>query len=144
MRSINEIVEAGFPERLAWAVVEQWGYAKDYEDVNGDFESDMKDVYSHGADTGWSGFSYYADTVAFFRRHRKAILALVEQASYEFDQSAFEFVRGFRCLQPVDRETDAQICRVLGGGRLRDGDLIVPNALAWYALEAVARAVCEE
>jgi len=88
--------------------------------------------------------------VGFFRRYRAEIVELAERQAQDFGQSVAEMVADFRCLDIRADDTIGQnsVLRCLGGGRLRGGeqgdqDDVVANALAWYALEEVARA-CDE
>jgi len=101
----------------------------------------------HGADAGWSGFTYYADTIAFAKRHRAAILDSIRADADDMgEQYPHRFVAGFKCLSEViDAESLASIA--LYGGKCRkenedDFDLVL-NALAWYALETVGRAIAD-
>ena len=130
----------------------------------------LEDVVNHGADSGFCGFSYYSDTSRFFRNHRKAIVAMVLSDAEAHEQSPVDFVASFNCL--AGREL-SEVARRMGGawlgsqrydaahaervaiaeytpsvarclyGKLTEDDYTVENALAWYALESVARAACE-
>jgi len=108
----------------------------------------LNDVYNHGADAGYSGFTYYTDTIKFFKAHRKAIVQMVEQMADDLGESPVDMVSGFNCLGKQDanakREYLPSVSRCLYGGRLTDDDTQVANALAWFALEEVARAFCDE
>ena len=133
MRTIKEASEAcNIPESLIRAVIRQIGG-----------KETLRDVCRGGADAGFAGFSYYSDTIAFFKRQRAAIVALVEDMADSLGESAVAMVRNFNCLRD-DKESESSVVRCLGGGRLRDEDTMVANALAWFALEEVARAVCDE
>jgi hypothetical protein len=120
---------SGISEALVRAVVRQLG-GRDY----------LADVARHGADAGFPGFMYYSDTVAFFKRNRAAILALVESMANDLGEEPLAMVAHFNCLAPADNQEKASIARCLYGGRLTDDDTQVANALAWFALEEVARA----
>lgn len=118
----------------------------------------LEDVARHGADAGYPGFTYYSDTVAFFKRNRKEIVELVMRMADDMGEPAAEMVAAFNCLagrslkpgmQDHKRHRQLQeylpsVYRCLGGGRLTDEDDIVANALAWFAAEEVARACCDE
>src|SRR5688572_13343543 len=91
------------------------------------------------ADAGWPGFTYYKDTCAFFEANQAAIVQLVKDMADEFGMDAVSFVAGFNCLTD-DRETRDEIGRCLYG-KPTDDDTTVPNALAWFALEEVARSL---
>lgn len=94
------------------------------------------DVCNHGADAGFAGFTYYTDTVAFYKAHKADILAMAEQDAKDFRQGMLEMVAGFRCLNG-EYSVD-EIGEALYAGR-GDASTQVRNAMAWYALESVAR-----
>jgi len=157
MKTTKQVIEnSGIDPTLVRAVVRQLG-DKTY----------LEDVHNHGADAGYSGFTYYSDTVKFFKAHRKAITALVESMANDLGESPVDMVAGFQCLggreiqkavnenrfrehlhesakQKVINEYAPSVSRCLYGGRLTDEDTTVANALAWFALEEVARAFCDE
>ena len=136
---------SGISERLIRGVLRQLGGGSEAW-------ASLRDVCRGGADAGFHGFTYYRDTVGFFRRYRAEIVELAERQAQDFGQSVAEMVADFRCLDIRADDTIGQnsVLRCLGGGRLRDGgeqgdqDDLVANALAWYALEEVARAACDE
>lgn len=106
-----------------------------------DLKTILQDIASHGIDGGYGGFIYYSDTIEFFKKNRKEITELVFKMAGEFGQTPIEFVRGFNCLKDTfdnDAEAEAEISRALYG-RLAKDDTQVPNALAWFAGEEVAR-----
>ena len=120
-------------ENLINAVAEQMGYGPTDEE----FISYMHDVANHGADSGFSGFAYYTDTVEFFKQNREAIVQLCKDYASDFGTDVISMIAGFNCLDD-DPETRDEIERAIYG-RLERDDLQVPNALAWFALEEVAR-----
>ena len=110
----------------------------------GSFKERAQDVADHGASCGFGNFVYYTDTVAFTRKNRKAIAELAAQQAADFgDSSEIEMILGFNCFRQDDL-TSSDIARALYG-RLTDDDkkTMIYNALAWYALEEVARAYCD-
>lgn len=130
----------------------------------GDVES-LRDVANHGASGGFSGFTYYADTVKFFKAHRQDIVALVQSMADDLGENPADMVAGFQCLSGQHLKHSASwspnhesnerdnrrllseylpsVSRCLYGGRLTEEDTDVANALAWFALEEVARAMCD-
>jgi hypothetical protein len=122
--------QSGIPASLINAVIRQIG----------DPDS-LADVARYGASGGYCGFTYYSDTVAFFKRHREAIRGLVEEMANQLGEEPLVMVAHFNCLKPCDNEDRASIARCLYGGRLKDENTNVANALAWFALEEVARAM---
>ena len=119
---------SNIPASLIDAVVEQIGEAERLEDV-----------YHHGADGGLTGFTYYSETLPFFNANQKDIVALVESMAEEMGQNPIEFVQSFRCLNADKGEYIPSISRCLYA-KPTDEDVDVANAVAWFALEEVARA----
>jgi hypothetical protein len=101
-----------------------------------DLES-LEDVCNHGASGGFSGFTYYADTLAFFKAHKADILALAQSQAEDFGQGMLEMIAGFNCLKGDNLNPDA-VAQAIYTGK-GDNAVNVRNALAWYALEEVAR-----
>lgn len=104
----------------------------------------LRDVAEHGADAVWPGFTYYSDTVAFFKAHKADILELAKQSAEEMGSGMIEMIRNFGCLtsgQYPNRIPDYnydEIAEALYSGRGENAGLI-RNAMAWFALEEVAR-----
>lgn len=110
----------------------------------------LKDVANHGADAGFCGFTYYSDTVAFYRKHRHQILARLEEDAEDCETPVEALVASFPVLcdyaeSPMtSRELSRAIRQALCG--VKDDapmQVQVENALAWYALEAVAYEMTE-
>jgi len=105
----------------------------------GDKES-LMDVYEHGADAGFPGFTYYSDTCKFYARHKQAINELAEELADGLGEDVIEMVKNFNCIQG-DYST-SEIAKTMYGRRTEQekNDLCqIDNALAWFALEEVAR-----
>jgi len=95
--------------------------------LGGDVEL-LGDVAKYGAQEGWRGFTYTKDTIPFVREHKALILTRLK---VEAVTSVIEFVSCFRCL---DADLDTIAASVYG----KEEDTQVYNALAWFALEAIA------
>ena len=120
--------------QLVNAVIEQLGGdSDDREEVN----QTLEDVANNGADAGYSGFTYYADTCEFFTKNKSLIVELVKEYAEEFGQDAISVIAGWNCLED-DTDTRDEIERAIYGTPEHD-DVSVQNALAWFALEEVAR-----
>ena len=131
------IKNSSIPATLISAVVKNMGGWES-------FRESAQDVADHGASCGFGNFIYYTDTVAFTSKNRKAIAELAAQQAVDFgDSSEIEMILSFNGLQHDDL-TSSDIARALYG-RLTDDDkkTTIYNALAWYALEEVARAYCD-
>ncbi len=144
---------SGIPETLIRAVIRQLGGTESLEDIR-----------THGVDGGFAGFTYYSDTVEFFKKHRHDIAALVKSMADDLGEQPLEMVCMFGCLggqslrhggrfdeesrrkavRDAVSEYGESVGRCLYGGRLTDEDDIVANALAWFAAEEVARAFEDE
>jgi hypothetical protein len=155
LATIKAVCEArGISEKLARSVLRQLGGGEAARDS-------LRDVARGGADAGFCGFTYYSDTVDFFRRNRAEVVALVERMASDLGEGVVDMVAGFQCLggrdmkrehcgaldgraaahnRAVVAEFTPSVSRCLYGGRLTDEDTEVANALAWFALEEVARA----
>lgn len=135
MKNVSE--RTGFPLPLLRAVARQMGGWSE-------FRESASDIANHGIAGGFSGFIYYTETIAFYRKNRAAILDLLEQQAEELGMDPTEMVCGFNCLRTDDQKDRAELNREVWrtlGGRMGPDDYLVANALAWYAAEEAARAV---
>ena len=136
MSKFNKISTTSNPT-LTRAVIRQLG-GRDY----------LEDVASPdhgGAEAGYVGFTYYSDTVPFFERQRKNILAVLE----DFGDDPDAIVMRFPCLRLSKDDHEewrtyrSAVNRLLYSNRKVDWDLPeeiqIANALAWFALEYVAQ-----
>lgn len=105
-----------------------------------EFKEMAQDVASHGANVGFGNFIYYSDTVAFTKRNRKHIVELLQDQSGDFGyDSIYAMISNFGCLNgDYSPEEIAESFY-----RNNDARVQVYNALSWYALEEVARAVVD-
>lgn len=126
--------------KLFDAVVKQLGY-NPLDRNNPELASTFEDVVNNGAAGGFGQFIYYSDTVKFYKKNKNEIVALCKEMASDFGQDLIAFVAGFNCLNDDD-ETRDEIGRTLYG-RVGD-DTQVANALAWFALEEVARWYVDE
>ncbi len=142
MKTVNEVIEnTGIPARLVRGVIRQLGGMEEAQKA-------MPDICSYGADQGFSGFIYYGDTVEFFKKYRKEIIQHIDALAEEMGEDAATMMLGWPWLNAKDcneaekRELRESIRRCLGGGRLTNADNQTANALAWCALDMVARGFC--
>ena len=118
--------------RLTAAVIRQLGGWED-------FQEQAHDVANHGISGGFSGFSYYDDTVAFTKKHKKLIIENIQQFADDVGESFTKVIAGFNCLKNTGiKEND--VMTALMSPRSCDEYVLqlVYNALAWYAGETVA------
>lgn len=104
----------------------------------------LADVARHGASGGFRGFIYYTDTLAFYKAHEADILKMAEEMAFELGEDMLAMISNFGCLssgQYPNRKPDysqSEIAEALYSGR-GEATTQVRNAMAWFALEEVAR-----
>lgn len=101
------------------------------------FKESARDIARYGAASGWAGFTYHRDTVPFGKRHKAALLDRCKefaQDCYGADATVFQVIAGFGCVSLTAEEVAEAIYNPRS-----DNQTEVFNALAWYALEEVAR-----
>jgi hypothetical protein len=102
--------------------------------------SNLADCAKHGADGGFPGFTYYSDTLAFFRRNREDIIKNLELLAGELGQDIISMVQGFGVFRHETPPTAASIGQALWGmGKLKDDLTSLYNVFAWFALEEISR-----
>lgn len=125
---------------LQIAVIEQMSgdeNIKTLEDVTNTYcLENLRDVYNHGADAGWVGFTYYSDTVKFFDDNKKLIMDSLKDLANDIGKGLLEIIANFNCLRG-DYTVD-EIAEVIYGNFESDNECTIKNALSWYALVEVA------
>lgn len=128
--TLKQLCEVSHVEpRLIRAVVKQFGGWNS-------FKESASDIVNYGAQ---GGFIYYTETADFAKRNRRAIAALVEQLADELGETPVSLVQSFNCLRdekPTASEVACCLCGI-------EDDTQILNALAWLALEEVARSYTE-
>lgn len=137
--------------KLQAAVLEQltdgyWFCGDYYPETDSELYETLSDIASHGADAGWVGFTYHADTCRFTLDNWSDIVELCLEmidGCYDAGASLAQFIAGFNCMKGY---TVAEVERVLMDRTNEeiDGHTTVLNALAWFALEETARAIVQE
>ena len=131
-KTMIEFVNAtGYPARVVKAVISKLGGWECFKET-------AADVANHGADAGFSGFTYYSDTCAFYANHQTDIMTMVEEMADQLDEGSVEMVRNFNCLGK-DNYTAEEVGKTMYGSKAKHHTQVA-NALAWFALEEVCRA----
>ena len=125
---------------LTNAVIEQLGFE---ELENEELRSTLQDITNNGADGGFGGFIYYSETNQFARENMHLIMDQVKKLADAFGETPLEMISSFRCLQG-DKIDPLEIASIIyertSPESQADGtETVVLNALAWFALEEVAR-----
>ena len=109
------------------AVLTALGY-EDYS--NEDLLVSLNDVSTHGAAGGFNGFTYYAETTAFYDTNTREIWELVESQATLTDETAGALVESFTTMVGLS------VADLFLSDHERK--MNVKNALAWFTLETVA------
>ena len=128
--------EISAPASLVRAVVRQLGGWDE------DTAQNCRDIARYGVDGGFSGFIYYTDTVAFFKRNSRYILELAENDVFSLgEKDILSFFASFNCMRSLDVSQN-DIARAIYQGK---GEMVeqILNCLAWYAAETVAREISD-
>ena|ERR1700748_1836951 len=99
----------------------------------------VNDINNHGISGVFSGFIYYSETHDFAIKHRKSIIAMLEEQANDFGQEIVEMVSSFGVFRhsKMDGEDRKDLYKFLGGGKCEQGT--ITNLMAWYAAEEVCR-----
>jgi hypothetical protein len=99
----------------------------------------LSDIREHGVQGGFPGFTYYSDTVAFANRHRSSIVRLLEELADDLGEDVVAMVGNFGMFRKnkMDADDKKDLYRFLGGGKCKE--TTIPNLMAWFAAEKVAR-----
>ena len=127
---------------LQIAVLNQLGFDLDNRELNEDDAGTLSDIANNSADAGWSGFTYYTDTVAFFNANKRAILKLAEEMASDLGEDMLAIIAGFGCLKD-DKLTASQIMAAIYDAD-DENETTVKNAFAWFALEETARSLANQ
>jgi len=125
------IASTNAPASLVRAVIRQSGGLES-------FTEKAPDIARYGASGGFYGWIYYTETTAFARKNRAGILELARSFAQDIgDGDEYQLIAGFQCLRSLQLTT-GDVARAVHTGKHEDVQQIY-NALAWFALEEVAR-----
>ena len=139
MKKIKDVV-AEHPEysHLIHAVVRQSGGTSNFESYISS---------SCGIQGGYPGWTYYSDTIAFAERkqNRKQIIQLLEEDVESFvEEDIITMVSNFGYFRQnhskkstMNKDDKRDMYRYLSEVKCKEH--IIPNLMAWYAAETVAR-----
>ena len=101
---------------------------------------------SCGIQGGYPGWSCYSNTITFAERkqNRKQIIELLEMEANDFGEEIVEMVSNFGYFtnnrdrkSTMDKDDRRDLYRYLSETKCKE--YIIPNLMAWYAAETVAR-----
>lgn len=121
-------------ESLAQATIEQLGGL----DV---FIDSADDIANHGANTGWSGFTYSHDIQSFYQANKDDIIKFGKSDAADVGyESLLSMVAGFNCLKSAKLSADDVADIIYASNEDAEYYTQVIDALGWYCLEHLARA----
>ena len=137
------IDNTGFSGRTVHSIILALGYRlygsdADFKELSGI----LKDCSNYGADSGFCGFTYYDDTIYFFRKHRHDIVSHLEQTAADLGTDIISMVQNFGVFRSHSQKpTASEIGRALwDSGKCRSELTELYNVFSWYTLEEVAHA----
>jgi hypothetical protein len=112
------------------------------ETPDADCVQNTLDAAKHGADGGFNGFTYSAECETFVSSNLDAIRRSIFKDARDYDLNAVAFVQSW----PAVKRNDATAEEIMDAlyGQLSDecdAKTGIVDALAWYALESVGRAL---
>ena len=126
-KTVNNVIKAlGFPLT---------GSGETFSELSSQFEN----CAEHGANIGISGFIYYSETIAFFRKNRQDIVAHMEQTAADFGTDIISMVQDFGVFRNSDKPAPSEVGRALWDSKTNPELTTLYNVFAWYALEEVSR-----
>ena len=147
----KEEANLSLEQDLLRVVIDQLGYSS-IDDCDGECKSLLLDVARSSAESGWSGFCYYNDTVRFFLKNRHLIRALL-QGQYCTNEK-YGAVGEVETFEGIRKDPDISldmIAELLFGNPTFDSVMdsielcTIANILAWWALEVAANNyACED
>jgi hypothetical protein len=114
----------------------QHSTAKEFKEISRVFI----ECSEHGADSGFSGFIYYSDTVPFFIENRECIVSHMEHTAAELGTDIISMVQGFDVSRFSGKPTPSEVGKALWDSGQQWEELTnLYNVFAWYALEEISR-----
>lgn len=98
-------------------------------------ENVLFDVANLGANSGFSGFIYYDDTINFYLKNRKNINEYAENTAKEMGENLFEMISNFNCIK--GEYSIPEIAKALYETK-NEEYINIYNALSWFVLEGLA------
>jgi len=99
----------------------------------------LEDIRNYGMSGGFTGFIYYSETVKFAHANRHQIVELLEYSADQLGEDIVNMVSNFGIFRknPMDSEDKKDLYRFLSGVKCKE--TTIPNIMAWFAAEEVAR-----
>ena len=130
---------SGFTEKTVNNVIKSLGYPLyGSRALLSELSGTLSDCSKHGADAGFSGFSYYSDTVAFFANNKQDIVNHMETTAAELGMDIISMVQGFGVFCHSPKPTVSEVGKALWGNCYSQTLNTLYNVFAWYTLEEIS------
>jgi hypothetical protein len=104
-----------------------------------ELSGNLADCSKHGADGGFSGFSYHSETTAFFLRNRGDIIKNLEATAKEIGVDLIKMIQGFVVFRYTPPPTAGKIGAALWDtGRVQESLTELYNVFSWFCLEEIS------
>jgi hypothetical protein len=132
---------SGFEHSTIRSVLNSLGYiSRGSLKVLKELSAEFIKCAEHGADKGFSGFSFPNETISFFVANREDIVKHMENMAEELGTDIIAMVQGFGVFRNTKPPTPGQVGKALwDSGRTWPELSALYNVFAWYALEEIAR-----
>ena len=133
---------SGFSAKTINSVIIALGYnplhatKKDFIELSGI----LLDCSNHGANIGFTGFSYYSDTVKFFKKHQIDIVSHLEKTAVKLGVDLISFILNFKEFRTSDDPpTPSNVGKALWDKSKTYPELTeLYNAFSWYTLKQLS------
>jgi len=132
---------SGFSDKIIKNVIVALGFnpvhvsKEELKELSGTFQ----DCSEHGADSGFSGFIYYNETIAFYMANREDIVKHMENTAAELGTDIISMVQCFGVFRYSNKPTPSEVGRALWDSKKCPELATLYNVFAWYALEEISR-----
>jgi hypothetical protein len=104
-----------------------------------DLSSQLVTCAKHGSDSGFPGFTYYSDTIRFFKYNRKDIVNNIGHTATEIGMDIIKLVQSFGVFRYSTPPASSEISKALWDSAHIHNELtMLYNVFAWYALEEIS------
>jgi hypothetical protein len=104
-----------------------------------ELSSQLVDCAKQGADSGFPGFTYYTDTIWFFRHNRKDIVNNIIGTAADIGEDVIKMIQNFGIFRYSTPPGSDEVGRALWASAHLHHDLTtLYNVFAWYTLEEIS------
>jgi hypothetical protein len=99
----------------------------------------LADCAKHGADSGFPGFIYHRETIAFFLHNRRDIVKNLELMAEELGEDIIKMIQGFGVFCYTIPPSAGDIGKAIWDtGRVQESLTELYNVFSWFCLEEIS------